>query len=151
MMMFLWRDDWRNIRTSGRSARCASCLSFTRTGTVYRTATTEMRPFERQSAFMPRRADFLVELRGFEPMGIAGAGRSRANPLLASIARSLPAARAFSIAIDTLASVALFWLRSPASQRSPRHKVDRGRRGGRRNQHRKDLLVNVALLTARQP
>jgi len=36
-------------------------------------------------------ADFLVELRGFEPMGIAGAGRSR----------SLPAARAFSIAIDT--------------------------------------------------
>jgi hypothetical protein len=71
MMMFLWPDDWRNIRTSGRSARCASCLSFTRTGTVYRTATTEMRPFGRQPAFMPRRADFLVELRGFEPLASA--------------------------------------------------------------------------------
>ena len=37
-------------------------LSFTTKGTVYRTATTEMRPFGHQSDFMPRRADFLVEL-----------------------------------------------------------------------------------------
>jgi hypothetical protein len=35
-----------------------------------------------------------------------------------------------SIAIDALASVALLWLRSPASRRSPRDKGDRSRRGG---------------------
>jgi hypothetical protein len=35
-----------------------------------------------------------------------------------------------SIAIDALASVAVLWLRSPASRRSPRDKVDRSRRGG---------------------
>ena len=39
-------------------------LSFTTKGTVYRTATTEMRPLGHQSSFMPRRADFLVELSG---------------------------------------------------------------------------------------
>jgi hypothetical protein len=48
-------------------------------------------------------ADYLVELRGFEPMAIAGAVRSRASPVNAG---SLLAARAFSIAIDVLVSVA---------------------------------------------
>ena len=56
------------------------------------------------------RADFLVELRGFEPMAIAGAVRSRAIPPFAIQCASLLAARAFSIAIDALASVALLWV-----------------------------------------
>jgi hypothetical protein len=55
-----------------------------------------------------------VELRGFEPMAIAGAERFRAVPPFASQRASLPAARAFliAIAIDPLASVALFWRRN---------------------------------------
>jgi hypothetical protein len=73
---------------------------------------------------------YLVELRGFEPMAIAGAVKSRAIPLFASQCGSRLAARAFSIAIDVLVSVALFWLRSLAVRRLPRHKMDRSRRGG---------------------
>ena len=49
-------------------------------------------------------ADFLVELRGFELMAIAGARRSRATLSSPVNARSLLAARAFSIAINALAS-----------------------------------------------
>jgi hypothetical protein len=41
----------------------------------------------------PVRADFLVELRGFEPMAIADVARSRAIPLLPVNARRLFAAR----------------------------------------------------------
>jgi hypothetical protein len=42
-------------------------------------------------------------------MAIAGAVRSRAIPPFASQCAGLLAARAFSIAIDALASVALLW------------------------------------------
>ena len=79
---------------------------------------------------MPGRADYVVELRGFEPMAIAGA--ERFEPTLSSTvnARSLLAARAFSITIDAHASVLSFWRRSQALQSSPRRKADRSRRGG---------------------
>ena len=65
---------------------------------------------------------------------LAGAVRSRELFLPSPVpvnARSLLAARAFSIAIDALASVALFWHHSPASQRPPRDKVDRVRQNWR--------------------
>jgi hypothetical protein len=59
--------------------------------------------------------DFLVELRGFEPMAIAGAvGLELFLPSPVN-SRSRLVARAFSIAIDALASVALFWRRSQAA------------------------------------
>jgi hypothetical protein len=67
----------------------------------------------------------LEELRGFEPMAIASAVRSQAIPPFADQCAQLLAARAFSIAIDALASVALLWRRSQASLRWPRYKVDR--------------------------
>jgi hypothetical protein len=57
-----------------------------------------------------------VELRGFEPMAIAGAARSRAIPLFASKCAQAVRGTAFSITIDALASVAL----SSASARPPR-------------------------------
>jgi hypothetical protein len=60
-----------------------------------------------------------VELRGFEPMVIAGAvGLELFLPSPVN-SRSRLVARAFSIAIDALASVALFWRRSQASLRAP--------------------------------
>jgi hypothetical protein len=70
-------------------------------------------------------AEWLVELRGFEPMAIAGA--ERANPLPPVNARGLLAARAFLIAIDARASVFSFWRRSQAWQRSPRNKLGSSR------------------------
>ena len=64
-------------------------------------------------------------------------------------ARTLFAARAFSITIDALASGALF-CPPPPRRRSPRHKVDRSRRGGDAANTGRIFVVNVALLTACQ-
>ena len=47
-------------RKQGRADTRPFDRQWTRRRFVYRTATTEMRPFGRQSGFMPRRADFLV-------------------------------------------------------------------------------------------
>ena len=68
-----------------------------------------------------------MELKGFEPMAIAGAVRSRAVPPFASQRASLPAALAFliAIAIDALASVALLWRGSQALLRWARQNAER--------------------------
>ena len=75
-------------------------------------------------------AEWLVELRGFEPMAIAGAERFRANPLFAS-QRARPARGSRLLDRDRCPRLGvLFWCRSQASQSSPRRKADRSRLGG---------------------
>jgi hypothetical protein len=79
-----------------------------------------MSTYSEPREILPERADFLVELRGFEPMAIAGAVRSRAIPPFAGQCGSLLAARAFSFrlivgfsffphVVKALRSVASWW------------------------------------------
>ena len=73
----------------------------------------------------PPEAEWLVELRGFEPMAIAGADRFRANPLFVSQRARLARGSCLLDRDRRPRLGVLFWCRSQASQSSPRRKAAR--------------------------